>query len=142
MPSGKAVGFAWPVPRFQFSSKSGDLMLKRSLVALLLLSFGTPLSAVELPPLGDQAPKWATALGHGAVATAEKRDSRWTFAIAGQPFAAGHAEVPPQQVLFEIGSITKVFTGILLAHAILEGKLGLDDTLAQRLPVKFDDPAT
>jgi len=112
-------------------------MLKRPLLALLLLSLGASLCVAELPPLGDQAPKWATALGHGAVATAEKRDGQWTYAIAGQPFAAGHAEVPAQQVLFEIGSITKVFTGILLANAVLDGKLGLDDTLAQRLPVKF-----
>lgn len=117
-------------------------MLKRPLLALLLLSFGTSLSAAELPPLGDQAPKWATSLGHGAVATAEKRDGRWAFAIGGQPFAAGHAEVPAQQVLFEIGSITKVFTGILLADAVLDGKLGLDDTLAQRLPVTFSHPST
>jgi D-alanyl-D-alanine-carboxypeptidase/D-alanyl-D-alanine-endopeptidase len=28
-------------------------------------------------------------------------------------------------VLFEIGSISKVFTGILLADAVKEGKLGL-----------------
>jgi D-alanyl-D-alanine-carboxypeptidase/D-alanyl-D-alanine-endopeptidase len=117
-------------------------MFKRSPVFLLLLSFGAGLGAAELPPLAEPAVKWAAALGHGAVATAEKRDGRWAFAIAGQPFAAGHAEVPPQQVLFEIGSITKVFTGILLADAVLEGKLGLDDTLAQRLPVTFADSAT
>jgi CubicO group peptidase (beta-lactamase class C family) len=112
-------------------------MSKRSLIVLLLLSFCAPLGAAELPPLGNQASAWAAALGHGAVATAEKRDGRWTFAIAGQPFAAGHAEVPAQQVLFEIGPITKVFTGILLADAVLDGKLSLDDTLAQRLPVKL-----
>jgi CubicO group peptidase (beta-lactamase class C family) len=118
-------------------------MSSRSLIFILLLSFGARLGAAELPPLSEPASKWAAALGHGAVATAEKRgDGRWTFAIAGQPFAAGHAEVPPQQVLFEIGSITKVFTGILVAEAVLDGKLSLDDTLAQRLPVKFGNAAT
>jgi CubicO group peptidase (beta-lactamase class C family) len=45
-------------------------------------------------------------------------------------------------VIFEIGSISKVFTAILLADAVQAGKLGLDDTLAQRLLVKFADPAT
>jgi len=109
---------------------------------LLILSFGAPLGAAELPPLADPAKTWAAGLGHGAIATAEKRDGKWTFAIAGQPFAAGHAEVPAERVLFEIGSISKVFTGILLANAVLDGKLGLDDTLAQRLPVKFDHSAT
>ncbi|HYO12362.1 MAG TPA: serine hydrolase [Thermoanaerobaculia bacterium] len=114
----------------------------RWLVSLLLLSFGTPLRAAELPPLGDQASTWAASLGRGAVATAEKRDGRWTFAIAGQPFAAGHAEVPADRVLFEIGSISKVFTGILLADAVRAGKLGLDDPLSRHLPSKFGDPAT
>jgi D-alanyl-D-alanine-carboxypeptidase/D-alanyl-D-alanine-endopeptidase len=110
--------------------------------AILLLLVSTSLGAAELPPLGDQASAWAAAMGHGAVATAEKRGGQWTFAISGQPFAAGHAEVAAQKTLFEIGSISKVFTGILLAGAVNEGKLGLGDTLAQRLPVKFNDPAT
>jgi serine-type D-Ala-D-Ala carboxypeptidase/endopeptidase len=117
-------------------------MLIRSILAVLLLLSGLPLAAADLPPLGDQASAWVASMGNGAVATAEKREGRWTFAIAGQPFAAGHAAVPAQQVLFEIGSITKVFTGILLGDAVAEGKLGLDDTLAQRLPVKFDHFAT
>ncbi|HVG10799.1 MAG TPA: serine hydrolase [Thermoanaerobaculia bacterium] len=118
----------------------------RTLIFLLLLSLGRVAGATELPPLGDQAKVFAASLGHGAVATAEKRDGRWAFAMAGQPFAAGHApgnaDAPAERVIFEIGSISKVFTGILLADAVQAGKLGLDDTLAQRLPVKFADPAT
>ena len=118
----------------------------RKLISLLLLSLGRMAGAAELPPLGDQAKAWAASFGHGAVATAEKRDGKWTFAMAGQPFAAGHApghaDTSAERVIFEIGSISKVFTGILLADAVHAGKLGLDDTLAQRLPVKFADPAT
>jgi len=114
----------------------------RAVLSILLLSFTLSLQAAELPPLGEKAQGWATSVGHGAVATAEKRDGRWTFAIAGQPFAADHAGVPPERVIFEIGSISKVFTGILLADAVREGKLSLDDPLAKRLPVKFAEPAT
>lgn len=114
----------------------------RTLIFVLLLSLVRGAGATELPPLGDQAKAWAASIGHGAVATAEKRDGKWIFAMAGQPFVAGHAEVPAERVIFEIGSISKVFTGILLADAVQAGKLGLDDTLAQRLPVKFSDPAT
>ena len=117
-------------------------MHRRALFSLLLLSCGPALRAAELPPLADRAPAWAASLGHGAVATAEKRDGRWSFAIAGQPFAAGHAAVPAEHVIFEIGSISKVFTGILLADAVHAGKLRLGDTLAQHLPVKLDVPAT
>ncbi len=113
----------------------------RFAVLLLLVCF-TSSEAAELPPLGDQASAWVAAMGgHGAVATAEKRGGQWTFAISGQPFAAGHAEAAAQKTLFEIGSISKVFTGLLLADAVAEGKLGLGDTLAQRLPVKFNEPA-
>lgn len=112
-----------------------------ALLLLLLLPCGTALAADERS-LSEQAPAWAAGLGHGAVAAAEKRDGKWTFAIGGQPFAADHAEVAPQDVIFEIGSISKVFTGILLAHAVKEGKLSLDDTLTQRLPVKFAHAST
>ena len=81
----------------------------RSIFALLLLLVSFPsLEAAELPPLGDQASAWASSLGHGAVATAEKRGGRWTFAISGQRFAAGHAEVSAQKTLFEIGSISNM----------------------------------
>jgi CubicO group peptidase (beta-lactamase class C family) len=118
------------------------MILKSLCIALVLLTSSLSLSAADLPPLGDQASAWAAAMGHGAVATAEKRDGHWTFALSGQPFAAGHAEVAAQKTLFEIGSITKVFTGILIADAVAEGKLSLDDTLARRLPVKFAQAAT
>ncbi len=104
---------------------------------------GAAASAAEPPPLGDRAAGWAAGLGHGAVATAEKREGAWHFALAGEPFAAGHPAVAPERVLFEIGSISKVFTGLLLADAVVEGKLGLDDTLARRLPeVHFRHAAT
>ncbi len=114
----------------------------RSLSLFVLLSFvfglfGGTARADELPPLGNQAAEWAASSGAGAVATAEKRNGKWTFALGGQPFATGHAAVAPERVLFEIGSITKVFTGALLAHAVVDGKLGLEDTLSKRLPVEF-----
>lgn len=112
------------------------------LVVPVLISALPAASAAGPPPLGDQASAWAAGLGHGAVATAEKRDGAWSYALAGEPFAAGHAPVPPERVLFEIGSISKVFTGILLADAVVEGRLALDDTLAERLPVRFRNPAT
>ena len=38
---------------------------------------------------------------------------------------------------FEIGAVTEVFTSILLAQAVLEGKLRLDDTIGSVLPPDF-----
>jgi D-alanyl-D-alanine-carboxypeptidase/D-alanyl-D-alanine-endopeptidase len=114
----------------------------RRLQILLLMLVSTTTQAAERPPFARQAASLAPTLGHGAIATAEKRSGRWELALAGEPFAAGHAAVAPEKVLFEIGSISKVFTGLLLADAVVEGKLKLEDTLAQRLPVQFDHVET
>jgi len=41
---------------------------------------------------------------------------------------------PDSLSLFEIGSITKVFTGVLLADMSLRGELALEDPLSRHLP--------
>lgn len=41
---------------------------------------------------------------------------------------------PDGDTLYEIGSISKVFTGLLLADAVQRGAVGLDDPLQQHLP--------
>ena len=49
----------------------------------------------------------------------------------------GPLPVPPcasERAVFEIGSITKVFTSLLLAIAVERGELGLDDPLVEHLP--------
>jgi len=43
-----------------------------------------------------------------------------------------------EHTLFEIGSISKVFTGILLEHAIEDGRFSLDDKLSDLLKEKGD----
>jgi len=42
--------------------------------------------------------------------------------------------------IFEIGSISKTFTGILLANNVLHGKMNLDDKLQQHLPEGITAP--
>jgi CubicO group peptidase (beta-lactamase class C family) len=42
--------------------------------------------------------------------------------------------VPDDDTVFEIGSITKVFTGMLLAQAVLNGEVKLDDPISLYLP--------
>lgn len=42
--------------------------------------------------------------------------------------------VPDDRTLYEIGSLTKTFTGLLLAKAVREGKVGLDVPVARYLP--------
>ncbi|MDQ8202215.1 serine hydrolase domain-containing protein [Pelagicoccus sp. SDUM812003] len=54
------------------------------------------------------------------------------YASAGA-MGTGGPEVD-ERTLFEIGSITKVFTGILLADTVLQGKAELNDSIGQHLP--------
>jgi CubicO group peptidase (beta-lactamase class C family) len=46
----------------------------------------------------------------------------------------GGMQPPDAETVFEIGSITKAFTGILLAQAVESGELNLDDRIADLLP--------
>ena len=47
---------------------------------------------------------------------------------------AGNKQIPGKQTLFEIGSITKTFTAILLADAVNSGKISLNDVVSKYLP--------
>lgn len=79
------------------------------LLAVLLVSLAaTTASTTPVPTMGAHAVEWAKAQGAGCVVTAER-------------------------VGFEIGSISKVFTGLLLTQAVTDGKLAFTDTLAQRI---------
>ncbi len=48
--------------------------------------------------------------------------------------SATDTRVPDGDTVFEIGSITKVFTGILLAQAVVNGEVKLDDPISMYLP--------
>jgi len=43
-------------------------------------------------------------------------------------------QLPDLETIYEIGSITKTFTGILLAHAINDGKIKAEDDIRKYLP--------
>jgi CubicO group peptidase (beta-lactamase class C family) len=66
--------------------------------------------------------------GHHTIAAA-------VVAGGGPVFAGWSVGDPPpdEQTLFEIGSITKAFTGILLADMHLRGEVDLDDPLSRHL---------
>lgn len=49
-------------------------------------------------------------------------------------------EAVSEQSVFEIGSITKTFTGILLANLVLKGEVKLDDPLQNYLPTGVTAP--
>jgi CubicO group peptidase (beta-lactamase class C family) len=66
------------------------------------------------------------------VIYAEIREGKKNFGQAGV-MGKDRPEVSPQ-TLFEIGSITKTFTGTLLADAVLQKKANLEDPVSKFLP--------
>ncbi len=64
------------------------------------------------------------AAGNAVVGTSQRGAE--TFGFAGKPIDG----VDGRTAMFEIGSISKVFTGLLLAQAVERGDLELDDTVA------------
>lgn len=50
--------------------------------------------------------------------------------------------LPKQNTLYEIGSVTKTFCGTILAYAVNEGKIKLDDDIRKYLPGKYPNLKT
>lgn len=104
----------------------------KSLALLLILSSSA--LAVDTK-LALQAKAAVANLPRGGIVIAEQNGSQAaTFATAGQIEPAG---VPPEKIVFEIGSISKVFTGLLLADEVLAGRMKLASTLRELLGPKF-----
>lgn len=82
----------------------------------------------------------AKAMEAGCIVTGERVGGQVSFALAGKAPEAG--KTPPEKIVFEIGSITKVFTGLLLAQAVVEKKVTLETTVSSLLDpkLKFADP--
>jgi len=64
------------------------------------------------------------------------RDGKSSFYSFGSKVPGGH-ERPRQNAVYPIASITKTFTGILIAQAALDHKLKLDDDVRMYLPGKY-----
>jgi serine-type D-Ala-D-Ala carboxypeptidase/endopeptidase len=63
---------------------------------------------------------------------ADDPQERWVVGYG--RLSATDDRIPDGDTVFEIGSITKVFTGILLAQAVLNGEVKLDDPISMVLP--------
>jgi CubicO group peptidase (beta-lactamase class C family) len=106
--------------------------------ALLCLAMAA--NSVQARPMAEAAAQFGKHLKAGCIVTGERLGENVNFAISGSAPEAGG--MPPEKLVFEIGSITKVFTGILLAQAVVEKKVTLDTTLGTLFAkqVKFTDP--
>lgn len=112
----------------------------KTLVRLLVLC--VPVCALAAAaPLGMESSPDTVAravLGErpGAVAVGLWRNEKAVYAELRRRGAGEAVVSEPEGVaqLFEIGSITKVFSGLLLAQAVERGDFVLDDTLGKLLP--------
>lgn len=98
-----------------------------------------PLSARDTLPPAVAAQQVANSLEAGEIVTAiQDGDAPAEFASTGD---SARNEVPVDERLFEIGSISKVFTGLLLAIAVESGAVSLDTSLQELLgdQITFQD---
>jgi CubicO group peptidase (beta-lactamase class C family) len=90
-----------------------------------VIPLSTPVEQLAHQALGTQP---------GMAVAAVWREGRASFAgVSTGAGVAAPVTSGPDATLFEIGSISKVFTGLLLAQAVEAGDLHLDDTLGQVL---------
>jgi D-alanyl-D-alanine-carboxypeptidase/D-alanyl-D-alanine-endopeptidase len=95
---------------------------------LLHLIAASSLSAQSLT-LVEKARISAEKLPKGCIVCAEQSGNEApVYSLAGKTDVK---DTPPEKILFEIGSISKVFTGLLLAKAVDAGKVRLDSTLQE-----------
>lgn len=103
--------------------------VKLALVLGFTLGMALNSSAADAGTVAERAQKASVGLAQGCIVIAgESAGTGPVYAVSGQQEPAG---VPPEKVIFEIGSISKVFTGLLLAQSVIEKKVTLDTTLRE-----------
>lgn len=119
-------------------------MIGGALIGTLLgLTVGPHSPRLGEPSTGDPAlaadvrAVLASDRGFDVLSVGRVRAGTVTFAGLGEQDGA----VPTPQTPFEMGSITKTFTGMLLADAVERNELAVEDRLAQHLPELAGTPA-
>lgn len=114
------------------------------MIGPLIPLFGVLTMAQATPPspspqtliLGDSLGRAVDQAGSrfpaGGIVAAEYDRGQVTYYSSGHP--APRPGIAPEKIIFEIGSITKVFTGLLLAQAVVERRVALDDPISRYLP--------
>jgi CubicO group peptidase (beta-lactamase class C family) len=118
-----------------------------SAVLVLLLRLTLPLSAQTLPPQ-LATPKQIRDMLIDRIDVQHKSNAivvgvvskRGHEIISYGRFAPGDARQPDGETIFEIGSVTKVFTSLLLSDMVLRGEVGLNDPIAKYLPASVHVP--
>ena len=120
------------------------MRIRRSAFALALaLLFVAPLVAAAAVPAGDAAyqkileSRIAPAAGLGIVVGVIDHGNTAVYKAG----ATGNAVPLDEHTVFEIGSVTKTFTGTILASMVRDGSVRLDDPVAKYLPASVHVPS-
>ena len=109
----------------------------RSVIAALALCVTIPtFSQSKAPLIGEQVREMATEsvrMGYPSLIIALVHGGQEEIATFGSVSDANKHE-PTADTVYEIGSVTKTFTGLLLADAVVHGEVTLDDPLQRHLP--------
>ncbi len=123
-------------------------MPMRSLTSLLAMPLAAFVSAQQPSAvLAEQVdrlckPLVASELAVGFVVGVIDRDTKWVRGYG--VIESGREAAPDGGTIYEIGSVSKVFTGLLLAEAVERGRVALADPVQKYLPAdvvlqKFGD---
>lgn len=123
--------------------ESGRAMKTGGWIAVVMMMISGVASADDRPTLVDAVGEAAATLPRGGMVLGVQN-------VGGPPrfdmfgtLTASQPDTPAQRLLFEIGSVSKLFTGLLLAQSVLEGKVGLSTTVGSVLDEELAgaDPA-
>lgn len=76
----------------------------------------------------------STLIGNGVIGLTVGLANRNESAFFGYGQTANGGPLPDEHTMFEIGSVTKTFTGLVLAKAVLKKQLRLNQTVQQLMP--------
>jgi CubicO group peptidase (beta-lactamase class C family) len=96
-------------------------------------------AAVSVDPIASLLASFLTEAKADGISIAIVRDGVTQYHDAG--FAVRDGSRASRDTVYEIGSITKTFTGLILAHAIQEKRVALADDIRRYLPSGFDNLA-
>ncbi|ATC23575.1 class A beta-lactamase-related serine hydrolase [Caulobacter vibrioides] len=120
---------------------SGDGLQRRSFLALVsttpLLTAWDVRAQTRPDPIDALVAKIVTEHQADGISVAVVQDNRTRHYNAG--LMARDGSPVSERSVFEIGSISKTFTGLLLAHAIKERRLVASDDVRQHLPAGYDN---
>jgi CubicO group peptidase (beta-lactamase class C family) len=106
-----------------------------------VLSVLVGLVVLGLDPVAVRTEQFVAGRKNCGVVVGVWRDGRTRVLGRGTVFLPGGERRPDGSTIFEIGSITKTLTGVLLAEAVQRGEVKLADLAAKHLPADLAPPS-